>query len=53
MKGRLRRVATVRFTQLLAHQTVTLNLFAFVGLSEEDRYNSNVYLTVRYALLAR
>ena len=85
LKDRLRKVATVRFTQFFAHQTVTFNLVAFVGLSEKDRYvipslryafsdnlwaeiganlfagkrngmfgsmqdNSNVYLTVRYAL---
>jgi hypothetical protein len=85
VKDRVRKVATVRFTQLFAHQTVTFNVFAFLGLSEKDRYiisslryafsdnlwaevganlfggnrdgmfgslrgNSNVYLTVRYAL---
>ena len=84
-KDRLRKVATVRFTQFFAHQTVTFNIFAFLGVSEQDRYilpslryavsdnlwaevganifsgerngmfgsmqdNSNIYLTVRYAL---
>lgn len=46
VKDRLRKVATVRFTQFFAHQTVTLNLFAFVGLSERDRY---IIPSVRYA----
>ncbi len=46
VKDRLRKVTTVRFTQLFAHQTVTLNLFAFLGLSEEDRY---VIPSLRYA----
>ncbi len=46
VKDRLRKVATVRFTQLLAHQTVTFNFFAFLGLSEEDRY---VIPSLRYA----
>ncbi len=45
-KDRLRKVATVRFTQLFAHQTVTFNLFAFLGLSEKDRY---VIPSLRYA----
>lgn len=45
-KDRLRRVATVRFTQLFAHQTVTFNLFAFLGVSEKDRY---VIPSLRYA----
>ncbi|MBX9812220.1 MAG: hypothetical protein K2Y16_11515 [Burkholderiales bacterium] len=45
-KDRLRQVATVRFTQLFAYQTVTFNLFAFLGLSEEDRY---VTPSLRYA----
>ena len=47
VKDRLRKVTTVRFTQLFAHQTVTFNLFAFLGLSEEDRY---VIPSLRYAL---
>jgi hypothetical protein len=46
VKDRLRTVATVRFTQFAAHQTVTFNLFAFVGLSEKDRY---VIPSLRYA----
>ena len=46
VKDRLRKVATVRFTQFFAHQTVIFNLFAFVGLSEEDRY---VIPSLRYA----
>lgn len=45
-KERVRKVATVRLTQLFAHQTVTFNLFAFVGLSEKDRY---VIPSLRYA----
>jgi hypothetical protein len=45
-KDRLRKVATVRFTQFFAHQTVTFNLFAFVGLSDKDRY---VIPSLRYA----
>ena len=46
VKDRLRKVATIRFTQFFAHQTVTFNLFAFVGLSEKDRY---VIPSLRYA----
>ena len=46
MKDRLRKVATVRFTQFFAHQTITFNLFAFMGLSERDRY---VIPSLRYA----
>lgn len=46
VKDRVRKVATVRFTQLLAHQTVTFNLFAFLGLSEKDRY---IIPSLRYA----
>ena len=46
VKDRLRKVTTVRFTQLFAHQTVTFNLFAFLGLSEEDRY---IIPSLRYA----
>lgn len=45
-KDRLRKVATVRFTQFFAHQTVTFNLFTFLGLSEKDRY---VIPSLRYA----
>lgn len=47
VKERLREVATVRFTQLFAHQTVTFNLFAFLGVSEKDRY---VIPSLRYAV---
>jgi len=46
VKDRLRKVTTVRLTQLFAHQTVTFNLFAFLGLSEEDRY---IIPSLRYA----
>ena len=46
MKDRLRTVATARFMQFVAHQTVTFNLFAFVGLSENDCY---VIPSLRYA----
>ena len=45
-KDRLRKVATVRFTHLFAHQTLTFNFFAFLGLSEEDRY---LIPSLRYA----
>ncbi|HLQ27512.1 MAG TPA: hypothetical protein VK138_16730, partial [Acidiferrobacterales bacterium] len=45
-KDYLRRVATFRFTQLFAHQTVTFNVFTFVGLSERDHY---VIPSLRYA----
>lgn len=47
VKDQLRKVATVRFTQFFAHQTVTFNFFAFVGLSEKDRY---VIPSLRYAV---
>jgi len=46
VKDRLRKVATVRFTQFFAHQTVTFNLFAFLGVSEEDWY---IIPSLRYA----
>lgn len=46
VRDRLRKLATVRFTQFFAHQTVTFNLFAFLGLSEKDRY---VVPSLRYA----
>ncbi len=46
VKERLRTVATGRFTQLFANQTVAFNLFAFVGLSEKDVY---VIPSLRYA----
>jgi hypothetical protein len=46
-KDRARKVATLRFTQLFAHQTLTFNVFAFFGLSERDRY---VIPSLRYAV---
>jgi hypothetical protein len=46
-KDRLRTVATLRFTQLFAHQTVTFSLFGFFGLSERDRY---LIPSLRYAV---
>ena len=45
-KDRLRKVAAVRFTQFLAHQTVTINVFGFFGISERDRY---FIPSIRYA----
>jgi len=45
-KDYLRKVATFRYTQLFAHQTVSFNVFAFVGLSEKDRY---IIPSLRYA----
>ena len=45
-RDRLRSVATLRLTQFFAHQTLTFNLFAFVGLSEQDRY---LIPSLRYA----
>lgn len=45
-KERLREVATLRFTQLFAYQTVTFNLFAFLGWSDQDYY---VIPSLRYA----
>lgn len=47
VKDRLRTVATLRFTQLFAHQTVTFNLFGFFGLSDRDRY---LIPSLRYAI---
>ncbi|MBI5137518.1 MAG: hypothetical protein HZA24_09345 [Nitrospirae bacterium] len=46
MKDRVREVATVRYTQLFAYQTLTFNLFAFIGLNEQDHY---VIPSLRYA----
>ncbi|MBI3937072.1 MAG: hypothetical protein HY323_08845 [Betaproteobacteria bacterium] len=46
-KERLRTIATVRFTQLYRHQTVILNVFAFLGLSSSDRL---IIPSVRYAV---
>jgi len=42
----VRTVATVRLTQSYLYQTLIFNLFAFVGLSEEDSY---LVPSVRYA----
>jgi hypothetical protein len=46
LKDRVREVATVRFTQLFAHQTVTFNVFAFLGVSDKDHY---IIPSLRYA----
>lgn len=46
VRDRLRTVATLRFTELFAHQTVTFNAFAFIGLSDRDQY---VIPSLRYA----
>jgi hypothetical protein len=46
-KEKVRTIATVRFTRLFRHQTVTLNVFAFLGLSSRDRL---LIPSVRYAL---
>lgn len=46
VKDRLRKLATLRLTQLFAYQTVTFNLFAFLGLSENDYY---IIPSLRYA----
>jgi hypothetical protein len=46
VKDRVRKVTTLRFTQLFAHQTVTFNVFTFVGLSENDHY---IIPSLRYA----
>lgn len=46
-RDEVRTVATMRFTQHYLHQTLTFNLFAFVGLSEDDSY---VIPSLRYAL---
>jgi len=45
-RDEVRTVATVRFTQYYLHQTLTVNLFAFLGISENDSY---VIPSVRYA----
>lgn len=42
----LRWVATMRFTRLLLHQTLTLNVFAFWGVSDDDAY---LIPSIRYA----
>jgi hypothetical protein len=46
VKDRVRKVATVRFTQLFAHQTFTLSVFGFFGLSANDHY---LIPSLRYA----
>lgn len=46
VKDRVRKVATIRFTELFAHQTLTLSFFAFFGLSDRDRY---LIPSLRYA----
>lgn len=46
LRDETRSVATLRFTQLFSHQTVTFNLFAFWGVSDRDRY---VIPSLRYA----
>jgi hypothetical protein len=45
-RDEVRTVATLRFTQHYLHQTLTFNLFAFWGLSEDDSY---IIPSVRYA----
>ena len=47
LRGERRWTATTRFTQLLRNQTVTANLFAFYGLTEEDGL---VIPSVKYAV---
>jgi len=46
VRDRLRWTATTRLTQLFYHQTLTLSLFAFWGMSERDVY---LIPSVRYA----
>lgn len=38
VRDKVRAVATLRFTQLLLHQTLTLNVFGFWGVTDEDGY---------------
>jgi len=45
-RDEVRTVATLRFTQRYLQQTLTFNLFAFWGLSEDDSY---VIPSLRYA----
>lgn len=45
-RGEHRWTVTTRFTQLLLHQILTLNLFAFWGVTEQDAY---LIPSVRYA----
>jgi hypothetical protein len=46
VKNQAREVATIRFTQLFAHQTLTVSVFGFFGLSEHDHY---IIPSLRYA----
>jgi len=45
-RKRLKETATVRFTQRYLRQTLTFNVFAFLGVSDHDRY---VTPSLRYA----
>jgi len=45
-RDEVRTVATMRFTQSYLHQTLNFNLFAFIGLSDDDSY---VIPSIRYA----
>jgi hypothetical protein len=45
-RDRVRTVATLRFTQRYFHQTLTFNVFAFWGISDDDSY---VIPSIRYA----
>lgn len=45
-RDRVRTVATLRFTQRYLHQTLTFNVFAFWGISDDDSY---VIPSIRYA----
>jgi len=49
-RDRLRWIATTRFIQRLLHQTLTLNFFAFWGITERDAY---LIPSVRYAFTDR
>lgn len=46
-RDEVRVMATARFTQLLLHQTLTINLFAFWGITEQDAY---LIPSIRYAI---
>jgi hypothetical protein len=45
-RDEVRQTGTIRFTQLFLHQTLTLNVFAFWGITETDGY---VIPSLRYA----
>jgi hypothetical protein len=45
-KDEQRATATLRFSQLLLHQTVTFNFFTFWGISDQDAY---IIPSLRYA----